>query len=106
MKHCTLYLPLFFLVISCSEVKNEEQKNLEETYEWEELIDEDLTQWDTYLSYQHQPGYDGSVPLDENGEEIAPIGLNNKDYTVFFNITRGRRNHYQEYGRILWLPDN
>ena len=50
MKHCTLYLPLFFLVIYCSEVKNEEQKNLEETYEWEELIDEDLTQWDTYLS--------------------------------------------------------
>ena len=82
MKHCKLYVPLFFLVISCSQVKNEEQKKLDETYDWEELIDKNLTQWDTYLSYQHQPGYDGSVPLDENGEEIAPIGLNNSDYTI------------------------
>ncbi|MFV1449014.1 DUF1080 domain-containing protein [Maribacter sp. HS] len=105
MKHCTLYLPLFFLVISCSEVKNEEQKNLEETYEWEELIDEDLTQWDTYLSYQHQPGYDGSVPLDENGEEIAPIGLNNKDYTVFSTLQEGEetiiKNTGEYYGCLI-----
>ena len=43
--------------------------------------------WDTYLSFKHQIGYDGTPPLDESGNEIAPIGLNKPGYDVFTTIT-------------------
>ncbi len=49
------------------------------------MLDKNLTQWDTYLSYRHAEDYDGSVPLDEKGNPIAPIGLNqgNGQFQVF-----------------------
>lgn len=52
---------------------------------WQPLLDENLSHWDTYLSYKHQPSYNGSVPKDENGHIIEPIGLNtgNDKYKVF-----------------------
>ncbi len=37
---------------------------------WQPLLDTALTQWDNYLSYRFEPGYDGTEPDD------APIGLN------------------------------
>ena len=55
--------------------------------EWTLLIDENLSKWDTYLSFKHQVGYDGTPPLDESGNEIAPIGLNKPGYDVFTTIT-------------------
>jgi hypothetical protein len=53
--------------------------------DWQMLLDPSLSQWDTYLSYKHKESYDGSIPLDDNGKEIAPIGLNkgNDSYQVF-----------------------
>lgn len=42
---------------------------------WQNLLDENLSHWNVYLSYRHQPGYDGSVPTDETGNPIKPIGL-------------------------------
>ena len=51
--------------------------------EWTNLIDPELSQWDTYLSFRHQLGYDGSAPVDENGELIEPIGMNPTGYDVF-----------------------
>ncbi|MEL6672089.1 MAG: DUF1080 domain-containing protein [Bacteroidota bacterium] len=47
------------------------------------LIDGRLSQWDRYLSFQHQPGYDGAPPLDETGQEVAPVGLNPEGYDLF-----------------------
>jgi hypothetical protein len=51
--------------------------------EWTHLIDKNLSQWDNYLSYRHQTGYDGSVPKDSLGNEIAPVGYNKPGYDVF-----------------------
>lgn len=44
--------------------------------EWTPLLDESLSDWDTYLSFKHVPSYDGSPPRDEAGNLIKPIGLN------------------------------
>ena len=50
-------LPILLLIVSCSQVRNEKNQNLDKAYNnWEELIDSELTNWDIYLSYQHQPG--------------------------------------------------
>ena len=90
MRFCKYILPITILLISCSKVKKEEEfKTYKEVYEWEELIDSNLTNWDNYLSYKHQPGYDGSIPKNENGEEIPPIGLNNSAYDVFSTVHEG-----------------
>jgi hypothetical protein len=58
----------------------------EQEASWTNLLDRDLSQWDQYLSYKHQIGYDGQVPKDKNGNSINPIGLNRKEYGVF-NLT-------------------
>jgi len=50
---------------------------------WTKLLDKDLTHWNTYLSFKHQPGYDGKAPKDKDGNLIAPIGLNHDEYKVF-----------------------
>jgi hypothetical protein len=56
--------------------------------EWQALLDKELSQWDTYLSYKHKESYDGSVPKDEQGKPVAPIGLNtgNDTYQVFTTL--------------------
>lgn len=53
--------------------------------EWQPLLDQNLSHWDTYLSYKHKENYNGSIPLDEKGQPIEPIGLNtgNDQYKVF-----------------------
>lgn len=51
--------------------------------EWTYLLDEELSQWDTYLSYRHQSNYNGDVPLDAKGNVIKPIGLNPEGFDVF-----------------------
>ncbi|ALJ01180.1 3-keto-disaccharide hydrolase [Rufibacter tibetensis] len=51
--------------------------------EWTPLLDKNLSQWETYLSYRHKLGYNGKVPVDAQGKEIAPIGYNQKGQTVF-----------------------
>ncbi|WP_298474591.1 DUF1080 domain-containing protein [uncultured Maribacter sp.] len=105
MKMYKIIIPLFFLLISCSQEKKDVKQNLGEVYEWEELIDEDLNNWDTYLSYKHQPGYDGSVPKNEKGEDIEPIGLNDTLYNVFTTFQEGEdvliRNTGEYYGCLI-----
>jgi len=56
---------------------------------WTNLLDEELSQWDRYLSFAFKPGYDGSAPRDENGKLIAPIGPNPAGYDVFTAHTNG-----------------
>ncbi len=106
------YINIFLvllLVFSCSQLKNEEKQNIETTYVWEELIDPDLTHWDNYLSYKHQPGYDGSIPKDEKGEEIPPIGLNDSSYNVFTTFKQNGetiiRNTGEYYGCLITKKD-
>ncbi|MEO9803600.1 MAG: DUF1080 domain-containing protein [Reichenbachiella sp.] len=50
---------------------------------WVNLLDNELSQWDTYLSYKHQVGYKGEEPKDKDGNIIEPIGLNPDGYDVF-----------------------
>ncbi|MEN0051320.1 MAG: DUF1080 domain-containing protein, partial [Bacteroidota bacterium] len=95
----------FFLAFSCSSVKNKQIAKEYEKYDWEELIDADLLQWDNYLGFQHQPGYDGTPPKNEQGELIAPIGLNNPDYHVFTTFQEEShtiiRNSGEYYGCLI-----
>ncbi|TXG37316.1 3-keto-disaccharide hydrolase [Seonamhaeicola maritimus] len=97
---------LLFLVISCSkQVKNQQLLEVIEADNWNDLIDKDLSKWDTYLSYQIQPGYDGSQPKNKKGELIPPIGLNKPGYDVFTTIQEGDntiiKNTGEYYGCLI-----
>ncbi|TRX39447.1 3-keto-disaccharide hydrolase [Flavobacterium restrictum] len=50
---------------------------------WISLLDSNLSQWDMYLSYKHQDGYTGKIPVDASGKPIEPIGYNKKEGSVF-----------------------
>jgi len=96
---------ILFLAFSCSSVKDKQIAREDEKYSWNELIDMDLSQWDNYLSFQYQPGYDGTSPKNEQGELIAPIGLNNPSYDVFTTFQEGDdniiRNSGEYYGCLI-----
>lgn len=51
--------------------------------EWTSLLDPELSRWDRYLSFRHQPGYSGEAPRDAAGNLIAPIGYNRDEHGVF-----------------------
>lgn len=59
--------------------------SMKETDEWVSLLDKDLTQWETYLSYRHKVGYNGNVPKDSSGVPVPPVGYN-KDSTHVFSV--------------------
>lgn len=63
--------------------------------QWKNLLDKNLSQWDTYLSFKHKLSYDGSPPKDDKGNVIEPIGLNtgNDKYNVFSIMGDGENNH-------------
>ena len=50
---------------------------------WTPLLDADLTEWRTYLSFRHVPGYDGSPPLDADGRPVEPVGYDADPDGVF-----------------------
>ena len=78
MRHILIVLLFSILFISCENQKND----------WSNLLDKDLSQWDKYLSYRHIDSYDGSIPVNDTGGVIAPIGLNKDGYDVFtMNMT-------------------
>lgn len=58
-------------------------------YAWEDLIDKDLSNWDTYLSFKHKVDYDGTPPKDESGNLIEPIGINKPGFDVFTTVEEG-----------------
>ncbi|MEO7537449.1 MAG: hypothetical protein ABIU30_26555, partial [Ferruginibacter sp.] len=41
---------------------------------WGNLLDQKLSQWDMYLGYHHKASYNGTVPQDEHGDTIKPVG--------------------------------
>ena len=56
---------------------------------WTSLLDKELSQWDNYLSFKHQIGYDGQAPRNSDGSLISPIGLNQNNYNVFTVFEEG-----------------
>lgn len=56
---------------------------------WTTLLDNDLSQWNMYLSYRHKDNYKGEMPLDENGMVVNPVGYNRNVNTVFSVIDSG-----------------
>ncbi|MEO1449608.1 MAG: DUF1080 domain-containing protein [Bacteroidota bacterium] len=105
MKPYLLFIPLFCLISACYQPHDKGTTSATEPYAWQDLIDPDLSKWDTYLSFQHQPGYDGTPPRDAQGELLAPIGLNNPAYTVFSTLRDGEdliiRNTGEYYGCLV-----
>lgn len=82
MNFNNLAFPLLFLVVSCSPADDQQNPVKPEQYDWDQLIDADLSRWDNYLSFQYTSDYDGSPPKNEQCELIEPIGLNNPEYGV------------------------
>jgi hypothetical protein len=50
---------------------------------WTTLLNQNLDQWETYLSYHHMASYNGSVPVNEQGNSIQPVGYNKNVNHVF-----------------------
>jgi hypothetical protein len=50
---------------------------------WTRLLDKNLSQWRTYESYRHQPGYKGQVPTNAQGQPLPPIGYDKDEAHVF-----------------------
>lgn len=73
-----------FFYYSCNVNENAKKSITENS--WENLVDNELSNWDKYLSFKHQIDYDGTPPLDESNNEIKPIGLNKPGYDVFTTI--------------------
>ena len=87
---CNLFRPLVLLpllvLFTCARPAAPDRTLPPETGAWTSLIDPELSDWDTYLSFKHQLGYDGSAPVDEAGKPIAPIGMNPTRYDVFTTV--------------------
>jgi len=67
-----ILLFISILLFSCEQKEN-----------WKNLLDEGMSQWNNYLSFKHEIGYNGDQPKDEEGNLISPIGLNKNEYEVF-----------------------
>ena len=39
------------------------------------LLDPQLSQWETFLSYRHHEQYNGSQPTDASGKPLTPLGV-------------------------------
>jgi len=50
---------------------------------WTDLLDQNLSQWENYLCYHHLASYNGSIPLNDHGDTIQPIGYNKNTNNVF-----------------------
>jgi len=82
------FASILFCAISCTiDLKPDEDGSA--AYQWESLIDADLSQWDRYLSFKHQLAYDGSAPKDENGDLIQPVGMNKDTFNVYSVVQDG-----------------
>ena len=76
MRPFPIILLATILLFSCETQKND----------WTSLLDPELSHWDSYLSYRYPENYQGEIPKDEDGNPLAPIGLNKDQYDVFTMI--------------------
>lgn len=56
---------------------------------WTPLLDEELTEWRTYLSFRHAPGYDGQPPVGHDGRPLEPVGYDTDPDGVFSVVAEG-----------------
>ena len=70
-----------FLLVLIASITFSSCENQKE--DWTSLLDNDLSQWDNYLSYRYPENYQGELPEDEAGNPVLPIGLNQDQYGVF-----------------------
>lgn len=73
MKKVTSLAFIALLLISCNQGENR----------WENLLDKDMSKWETYLSYPMTDQYNGEPIVDSTGNPIAPLGYNFPGQTVF-----------------------
>ena len=81
MIYFTRVLTAVFLILSSGKVFAEVQKDPSlDKHHWTPLLDANLSQWDSYLSYRFKPGYSGEKPEED------PIGLNQPEAAEIFSI--------------------
>jgi hypothetical protein len=68
--------------------------------EWTVLLDKDLSQWDTYLSFRHTKDFNGTAPKDANGNLIAPIGYSKDSERVFSIVQKDNEQVLRISGEI------
>ena len=56
---------------------------------WTPLLDADLSEWRSYLSFRHQPGYDGQPPTGPDGRPLIPVGYDTDPDGVFRVVEEG-----------------
>lgn len=76
---CTIAILAITATLFCA--CNHKPTNKEEG--WKTLLDPNLSNWGSYLSYEIKTGYDGSVPKNEENDTIQPIGYNSNFKNVF-----------------------
>jgi hypothetical protein len=76
------YFPLITIALLFSMTSATKNSNSSDDG-WINLLDNNLTKWDMYLSYKHKNGYSGKIPTDTNGNEIPPIGYNKNVNNMF-----------------------
>lgn len=79
MKKNILLVLSFAMLLNCTS-ESQQASDPQRSNGWINLLDHDLSQWDSYLSYRFKPGYDGSKPEEE------PIGLNKSEAQSVFSI--------------------
>ena len=83
---------LLLLIINLSNcsTSNKDEENKTENFQWEDLMVDNLSKWDTYLSFKHEEDYNGDPPTDKEGNLIEPIGMNKPGYNVFNLTSKGK----------------
>lgn len=94
MKHFLFYTPILVLVSSFFVLLKTEGE------EWHPLLDEKLSKWETYLSYQHEAGYKGEGVIDKKGLPISPIGYRKNVNNVFSISKEGNQTVLRISGEI------
>lgn len=79
MKKISVLIAISILYTLTSLTRNPNQSK----EEWVNLLDNNLSKWEMYLSYKHKDGYSGKIPKDANGVEISPIGYNKNVNNMF-----------------------
>lgn len=71
-----------FLILSLVIFSYAFKKNRNDN-DWTDLLDQNLSHWENYLCYKHKATYNGSIPLNEHGDTIQPVGYNKNVNHVF-----------------------
>lgn len=128
MRHIALCLTLL-MCMACdgqslkpaAEFNQDAQQSYSQS--WHSLLDPDLTEWDNYLSYKFEPGYDGKKPgrepiglnqpkgddvfstFDDNGETV--LRISGEVYGAITTRSTYRNYHLKlkvKWGEIKWPP--